>query len=249
MDDRHFDLLTRSLTPGATRRTLAQRLGVASILGGLSLLAAPDADAKRRKKKGKGKKKKKKTGATCPPCPAGQQCVNGACTAACRPRCNAQDCGAADGCGGICTAGLCPVCARCVDGVCEQILDGDPCDNGNLCEISQCANGACVAIGSIICPEPNPCRLATCVPETGQCEATNLPAGEACFPTEVCRVAPGVCNAAQVCLSDPVVCPSQDDECCLSGPGQGECRGSGGTVCGTDADCCSDSCAGSGFCD
>lgn len=227
MDDQHFDALTRTLAAGAHRRTLAQRLAVLGVVGGVPLLAVPESLAKRRKKKGK-KKKKKTTGKPNPTC---------------TPDCTSA-CGAPDGCGGVCQTGLCGVCRSCVSGSCELSPDGAPCDNGERCTVATCLEGECAQFNPVICNQPaNPCRVAECNPNTGACVEKNAPDGDPCVPP--CRE-PSTCSNG-VCLPSLETCPI-GQECCIGGPSNGVCNGIQGDNCSSGTQCCSGVCGSGNVC-
>jgi hypothetical protein len=80
---------------------------------------------------------------------------------ACVATCDGRACGASDGCGGTCGAGMCPAGEACVDGACA-------------CSAASCPTGCCSADGCV--PEASPVACGT--------------GGNACVvcpPAEACR--------------------------------------------------------------
>lgn len=246
MDTHAFDTLARSLASRGTRRTLAASLLALPVTA--ALLAAPNpADAKRRKKKRKQKGGSKaapgpQPSPSCPECPAGQTCVNGACVAGCQPTCDGKACGANDGCGGTCQTGTCPDCQTCDTGACIAVDDGTACDDGNLCTITTCQSGACTVYTSVACNQPrNPCRVSTCNPATGFCEEGNQPERWHCASSAVCTVPSGQCDGAGTCVAAPLEC-GFPRVCCASGASAGQCRQPSGGSCSNHSQCCSGEC-------
>ena len=165
-------------------------------------------------------------------CNALHQCID------CQPQCEGKACGDPNGCGGICSTGLCPTGQVCEGGKCSCNADSCPggcCSVAGQCitagEDTACGTGGalckdCQAQGGLICTEAGSCEVCQpqCTP--GACGETNgcgslcgCPAGQNCVGN-VC-----VCNAAS--------CP---DGCCN---GNGVCQpGNLDTACGTGGMAC-----------
>jgi len=77
-------------------------------------------------------------------CPPGQKCEGGVCV--CAPSCSGKQCGADDGCRGICQTGSCPNTEACVAGSCVSSL----CING-VKDIS--IGETDIDCGGVICPK------------------------------------------------------------------------------------------------
>jgi len=161
----------------------------------------------------------------------------------------------------------------CSDGACQhQALNGNGCDDGQKCTISDACTlqGTCVGV-DIICLDGNWCTDDICVAATGLCDfKTNHIAcddGQVCTIGDICEKGgcvgqPDTCNDQDPCTTDscdPVdgckhqgyydVCDdgnlcTHDDFCDL----WGNCHGTG-TVCSDGNPCTTDSCnLGTGAC-
>lgn len=226
MDDRQFDAFSRALAGGETRRTVLQRLAAAGLAIAAPLLAMHNAEAKRRKKKGKKRRKQENTipQPACPSCPAGKQCVSGACVTPCQN-------------------GACGACQTCQAGACVTEANGTACDTSNLCAISTCQSGACTVQEQHTCfPSDNVCLQATCNPATGFCEDAPRAEGYPCDTAEICMFTHGNCDGAGSCVSNPISCSDSRAQCCPSGAFVGQCRRKSGEDCGGNGQCCSDNC-------
>ena len=75
-------------------------------------------------------------------CPPGQKCEGGVCV--CAPSCSGKQCGADDGCRGICQTGSCPNTEACVAGSCVSSLCIDKIKNQDETDVD---------CGGVICPK------------------------------------------------------------------------------------------------
>jgi MYXO-CTERM domain-containing protein len=127
-------------------------------------------------------------GTTGSPCPAGQNCVNGACV----DQCATVQCGAGDICSsGSCTGGGC-------------FLTG--CASGSVCEKGVCVPDPCAGLS---CPAGTFCRAGDCVQS---CVYVTCPAGKICSVDGFCEVdacADAHCAPGQKCVGGSC----QDDAC------------------------------------
>lgn len=93
--------------------------------------------------------------------------------------------------------------------------DGDPCDDGNPCTLTDtCLGGACSGGEPRVCPPSGPCRLAgTCDPQTGACAPSPpSPNGSPCDDGDGCTRT-DTCQAGQCVGADPLVCPEDAFSC------------------------------------
>jgi MYXO-CTERM domain-containing protein len=121
---------------------------------------------------------------------------------------------------GTCTDGVCSgvpkdcsgLSGPCGDGVCDaqsgQCVtaprpNGTSCSAGGKCAAAAvCAFGVC-ELAPMTCPRPTgPCKVPSCVPETGLCTETNMPEGASCDPGTGCMTA-GACDAQGRCIGAP----------------------------------------------
>lgn len=139
-------------------------------------------------------------------------------------------------------------------GLCQTVdLTGSTCDDGNACTTSDsCAAGTCTGLERS-CPDPGPCKTASCDPVTGDCVTMNLPDGtscddgDACTSNETCSA--GVCEPQALVFCTPSG-PCKTSEC---NPATGSCEESNrldgascndNNACTTNDQCTSGSCAG-----
>ena len=124
-------------------------------------------------------------------------------------------------------------------------LSDVPCDDLDLCTAaSECLAGVCTAGPPAGCPDDgDPCTIAACAADTGECLTKAAPDGGACSDADPCTVGEqclgGACSAGTA-----IVCPQDDDPCTLAAcdPGSGECMDSpapDGVAC-SDADPCTE---------
>jgi hypothetical protein len=70
------------------------------------------------------------------------------------------------------------------EGACRvaDLVDGTPCDEGDLCTLGDsCQAGVCTAGDPIDCPGPSTCRLqSVCQSDSGECSRIDEPDGTAC---------------------------------------------------------------------
>jgi hypothetical protein len=98
-----------------------------------------------------------------------------------------------------------------------ELLDGTPCDDGNLCtQTDLCQAGTCVGADPVVCAPPDQCYDAgTCDPASGLCSERAKPDGSACDDGDPCTQT-DLCQAGVCVGADPVVC-SPSDDCHLAG--------------------------------
>lgn len=146
-------------------------------------------------------------------CGAEQTCI------ACTPQCAGKDCGAPNGCGGICSAGACPSGQTCAGGQCVCSAASCPtgCCRDNLCYpgnvASHCGRGGSLCADCR--PSSQTClstRVCGCIPD-----CSNKACGAADGCGGVCQS--GSCANGQVCVSGVCDCNAQScpTGCCDSG--------------------------------
>ena len=237
------------------------------------------------------------------PCTVGDRCVDGVCLGSPSIYCDDGNPCTADKCsGGKCifqaTSGACDdgnpcttddTCAagKCKGGgasVCSCVGDGDCAvfEDGNLCNGTlSCVEGLCVVAPATVvtCAEqaPGACARERCDPETGGCEAVDLPDGSGCDDGVSCTsgdaCTAGACAGVEVlcethkcftgaCNEDSGTCDMVKDEdgtSCGAGPcavgacDDGTCVPSvGQCACVEDEDCAGyddgDACTGTWAC-
>jgi hypothetical protein len=217
MDNKRFDDLTRTLSDGASRRSvLAALTGVVAAVLPLAL-SGEDASAKKRKKKkhskhnnGGNPEPRPRPEPTSPPPPLG-----------CTPNCTGKICGD-DGCGGTC--GACPGAQDvCQNGQCICV---PRCAPANACGTNGC-NGSCGTCAGPTCQgdtlTTNICTGGVCTPVQSSCAA-----GQICFENACCTKRPRPkCHKSPV--SDgcggtyPPNCGVQQ-HCCDDANGEPVCR-------------------------
>src|SRR5205814_377872 len=143
--------------------------------------------------------------ATCLP----QDCKSGQCnpaTGVCEYVPASGTCGGAAGCytNGVCSGGICSgdkkvdcstVDGPCATGMCNPSngqctavakADGVPCTPGGKCSAAGvCTQGVCQPDAKV-CPQTDPCKIATCDPKTGLCADQPRTAGGPCDPHNSC---------------------------------------------------------------
>ncbi|MGM0576280.1 MAG: hypothetical protein ACQEXJ_11170 [Myxococcota bacterium] len=173
-------------------------------------------------------------------CTVDTVCVDGACaggrTLECADDdpCTADTCDPATGCehtvapedlacddgdpcttGDRCTEGTCagepdPECACEADDDCTAFQDADACNGTLACIAGRCA----IAPGSTVtCPDPGTCRVAACVPGTGECKTLLAPEGTPCTDGNPCTS--GDTCSEGVCAGTPGACPCDEDTDCV----------------------------------
>jgi len=122
-------------------------------------------------------------------CADGDICVAGACT--CPPDCDGKECGADDGCGGLCD-GPCPMDeSYCNHGSCQCIYEscgGDCCGKYDGCQggvcvplcVPDCAGEVCGADNGCGDPCDGPCPEENQFCQEGQCACLYLQCGDQC---------------------------------------------------------------------
>lgn len=128
----------------------------------------------------------------------------------------------------------CRSCRAQTPGLCQPVLNGTPCDDGNPCTINDaCLMGVCSG-ATITCATTDPClQPGTCNPATGQCSppvpvenGTPCDDGDPCTTGDVCTDGvcagvPRVCTLADlpVIVVDPCVQPvCQPGVGCVAAP-------------------------------
>jgi hypothetical protein len=210
MDDKRFDLLTKSLSSGVSRRNVLRALAAL----GTAALGAQRAGAE----PGNGKGPKKCYG-------AGSQCTNA--KQCCSEICTNRQCAPEtppDPCAGLnCEDGNPCTTDSCSGGACAHsaLPDGTGCGTGFVC-----VTGTCVPLATtttapdpcagVNCDDGNSCTTDTC--SFGSCSHTALPVGTPCPG--------GFCDATGSCV--PGVCAPGANQSCYTGPagtqGVGACR-------------------------
>lgn len=207
MDERDFDLLTRRLASGASRRALLRSgLALAGSIAGFG--AAREAQAAFR------------------PRQLGQLCTRNAdcASGACKQRHCA--CGGPNDCpqpgGNGCQVAVCSPDGQCSSGV----NAGAPCDDGDACT----TNDACQADGScagtpVTCAAIDQCHSpGTCDRSTGVCTNPIKANGTACNDDNACTTG-DACQDGVCAGGNPVVCAPLD-QCHVAGtcdPATGQC--------------------------
>ena len=148
---------------------------------------------------------------------------------------------------GPCEGKSCPENTECKTYTCEdgecvaQLIDGSPCEDGDLCTVDDvCAGGYCTAGTQMDCGDDTSCVAFTCDGKTGECievPKDNEPCddGSLCTENDVCMN--GTCSGVVL------PCPQSDDPCEAEGicdPETGDCgyERTIGTSC-DDGDPCS----------
>ncbi len=154
--------------------------------------------------------------------------------------------------GNPCTSG-----DRCGGGVCLGRADdeGATCDDGNACTTGDtCGGGVCTGGLKDCSGETTICAVATCSPDTGECQLSPHPDGQLCSDGDLCTHDDACLGGA--CSGAPVVCGEATTPCgtrvcdpasgsCASGPPKPDGEAcDDGDLC-TLADACSTgTCAG-----
>lgn len=117
-------------------------------------------------------------GASCDdalPCTRDTTCTAGVCGGGAPVRCTTDN---------PCARPFCDPAVGCVE---ELVVDGTPCDDGDLCSLaSACSEGACIPTEAVQC-QRGPCiEEAFCSPETGRCVVEPKPDGMSCDDRNVC---------------------------------------------------------------
>lgn len=138
----------------------------------------------------------------------------------------------------------------------ECAEDGD-CDDGDLCTIDECREGACVA-APVDCSDGNSCTSDSCDPSTGACTITNVSNGTLCdldgtlasclrgtcfvctsngscsdsnsCTTDVCSIG-GLCSYTTVDNGTSCTTPGGGNGTCFLGQCQPDLGGDGGPIC------------------
>jgi hypothetical protein len=142
LDDKHFDVLVRSLVSEFPRRRLFTSL-VMTLPGILEPTLGLDAAGKKARRKHKHRRKQKTPGPTPAPSPPPASSPPLP-PPSCTPNCGGRICGE-DGCGGNC--GVCDTNQVCQDGTCF-CAPALTCDTG-CCDLDEiCAGGVCQGAGT-----------------------------------------------------------------------------------------------------
>ena len=88
--------------------------------------------------------------------------------------------------------------------------------DGNACNGTfACQAGACVAVDDpVVCSDTGDCQVATCVPETGQCETSPAPDGQTCDDGDKCTV-DKVCQTGE-CSGGSPTCTTVPGTCTIA---------------------------------
>eukprot|EP01084_Bolivina_argentea_P267315 453721_1 len=80
-----------------------------------------------------------------------------------------------------------PASGECVS---NNVPEGTPCDDGNLCTVNSiCSGGSCGSGVNIECDDDgNDCTTNTCDPASGECVSNNVPEGTPCDDGNLCTV-------------------------------------------------------------
>ena len=175
------------------------------------------------------------------PCNGEESCVDQACAVGTPVVCSGLD--------GPCTTGVCdPATGGCAT---TPKADGAPCDDGNLCTLSDsCQGGKCAGSSKVKCAAADGCHTpGTCDPATGTCTSPAVPDGVPCSDGDACTKL-DTCVAGACTGGTSVVCTATDSchDAGVCDPGSGKCSspvGADGTPC-DDGDVCTDDdvCAG-----
>jgi endonuclease I len=134
------------------------------------------------------------------------------------------------------------------DGICVNVPNSEPCDDGDACTTKDtCAGGGCVGGREHDCDDDNPCTDDSCDPDAG---CVNVPNSEPCDDGDVCTTkdicAGGSCagGPAPDCDDDN---PCTDDSCdpdagCVNVPNSEPCDD--GDACTTKDACTGGGCVG-----
>jgi hypothetical protein len=139
-------------------------------------------------------------------CTGQEACVDGFCRLGGHPKCFDGD---------PCTTDRCDQpTATCVF---ETVIDGAPCDDGNLCDGQVCSGGVCLQGSRPVCAsDANSCVEHACNPGTGLCERLVRPDGESCSDGDACN-GPEVCSAGFCTRGAALACddhnPCTTDAC------------------------------------
>jgi len=170
-----------------------------------------------------------------------------------------SDCATGNCVGGTCCAVACTTPGTCekLDGVtcpggtaCRYLKAADEtaCEDGNLCTIDVCFQGACVFKSNKDCTDNNQCTTDTCTTSTGACvhEPLNVPVAcddgnpctsDTCSPAAGCQHSDnnaGTCTdsnactddvcSAGICVSTPKNCTSLNNDCNVGVCANGACQ-------------------------
>ena len=149
-------------------------------------------------------------------------------------------------------ANECTVDACDQDGGCSNKKDdGTPCDGGNKCTVGKgkCAAGSCQAANFKECPNNDPCVVAKCDQNDGDCKYIDKSAGASCDDNDKCTgddtCQDGACAGLKVNCDDGQSCTT--DSCtpnagCVFNVKAGACDD--GNVCTKDDVCEAGKCGG-----
>ena len=238
MDERDFDLLTRRLAAGASRRALLRSgLALAGSLAGFGAAREAGAAAKPRQ-----------LGQICG---RNGDCASGICARVGRTGPRHCLCGSPSDCpqpgGNGCRIAICSASGQCSTGV----NVGAPCDDGNACTTSDAcqADGSCAGT-PVTCAAIDQCHSpGTCDPAIGACTNPIKANGTSCNDDNACTTGDtcqdGVCKGG-----NPIVCTPLD-QCHVAGtcdPATGQCSNPPadfGTACNDNNACTTgDHCVG-----
>ncbi|MEK6675881.1 MAG: hypothetical protein AABZ47_09540, partial [Planctomycetota bacterium] len=100
----------------------------------------------------------------------------------------------------------------CVGGTCQIANNTNPCDDGNLCTVSDiCTLGVCVGTPVDCSGLDNDCNVGICNAATGLCEAIDANEGGPCNDGQLCT--PSDICVTGVCIGTPVDCSGLDNAC------------------------------------
>jgi hypothetical protein len=116
--------------------------------------------------------------------------------------------------GNVCTDDTCAADQTCsYSNNTASCDDGDPCTIGDTCSGGSCASGSAKDCSAL----DDQCVEGVCNPSSGNCEASNLPAGTSCSDGDPCTD-PDQCNDSGVCVPGEDICGEcETPEDCPSG--------------------------------
>jgi len=132
-------------------------------------------------------------------CNGGEICVGGSCEPGEALRCQDSD---------ACNVVYCDISLGCVV---EQVPNGEPCDDGDLCTTQDvCLAGVCTGGRDLVCAAPGVCQAGLCDPGYG-CVVEDVPDGTTCDDgdsgtvDDVCHL--GICRGVAGGSSEPPIGP------------------------------------------
>ncbi len=184
-------------------------------------------------------------------CTKGDHCVEGACTYGALLDCDDDN---------VCTTDACDPLQGCL-----HLLNDAPCSDDNLCTTGDyCSLGECVAAGTLVCADGNPCTDDTCNPDSGCAFEVNSVAcddGSVCTVNDICEdgwcvSGPALdcdddnlctddsCDSVDGCSNADNLAPCDDGNACTASDAcaDGACVPGDAVVCEDTNPCTDDSC-------